>query len=172
MGPRQSSTVAGAAVSGAARAASAIGPRSAGSLLCVLTGPEQERLEAYYQLWRLKFGSDPESAVDLVINLGDNPRAGWVTWSAPSSARPWFCIPTLRRHWTVQWIPALGRWLTMRERLAMMGFPAYPALAQVYGFQGSFSMPWDVAKNLVGNGMHVACVGVWQTVVAACVKLR
>jgi hypothetical protein len=60
----------------------------------------------------------------------------------------------------------------MRERLAMMGFPAYPALAQLYGFQGSFSMPWDVAKNLVGNGMHVACVGVWQAVVAACVKLR
>ena len=167
-----SSTVAGAAITGAAGAASAIGARRAESLLCLLTRPEQERLQAYYQLWQLKFASDPESAVDLVINLGDNPRAGWVTWSAPSSAKPWLCLPTLRRHWTVQWVPALGRWLTMRERLAFMGFPSYPQLAQMYGLQGSFTMPWHVAKNLIGNGMHVACVGVWQAVVAACVVIR
>lgn len=165
-------TVARAAVIGRAGAAGPVAAHSVSSLQYLLTGPEQERLSAYHDLWQAKFGSDPHTALDLIVNLGDNPRAGWVTWSAPSSARPWFCIPTLRRHWTVQWIPALDRWLTMRERLAMMGFPAYPALAQVYGFQGSFSMPWDVAKNLVGNGMHVACVGVWQTVVAACVKLR
>ena len=135
----------------------------------VLTQDERDHLRSYSQLWVERFGSDPAGHLGLVLNLGDNPAAGWITWSAPSSRQSTFCIPTLRRGWTVLWLPALMRWLTVRERLLMMGFPAYPNVADVYRLPSTFSLPWHIAKQTIGNGMHLANVGVWQAVVAASV---
>ena len=138
----------------------------------VLTLGERERCRSYSSLWCERFGSHPTLHSGLIYNLGDNPDAGWVTWSAPSGQRQHFCIPTLRRGWTVLWLPALRRWLTIRERLAMMGFPSFPGLATLYRLGNTFSLPWHIAKQTMGNGMHVANVGVWQAVVAACVVQR
>jgi len=135
----------------------------------VLTQGENNHLRSYSQLWVERFGSDPVGHLDLVFNLGDNPDAGWITWSAPSTRQSSFCIPTLRRGWTVLWLPALRRWLTVRERLVMMGFPSYPPLAHLYRLPRTFSLPWHTAKQTIGNGMHLANVGVWQAVVAASV---
>ena len=138
----------------------------------VLTQGERGHLQSYNQLWAERFGSDPAGHLGLVFNLGDNPAAGWITWSAPSTRQTNFCIPTLRRGWTVLWLPALRRWLTVRERLLMMGFPAYPDVAHVYRLPTTFSLPWHIAKQTIGNGMHLANVGVWQAVVAASVTRK
>ena len=58
------------------------------------------------------------------------------------------------------------------EKLVIMCFPAYPFLAETYGLNQKFELPWHVAKHLIGNSMHVANVGVWQSVVATCVHFE
>ena len=142
------------------------------NLSCALTNKEKERLEAYMRMWRSRFGTDASYHRGLVFNLGDNPDGGWVTWSAPSSRHGHFCIPTLRRAWTALWFPSLNRWMTIKERLTMMGFPAYASLARTYSLNSTFSLPWHTGKQTIGNGMHLANVGVWQAVVAACVMRK
>lgn len=142
------------------------------NLSCALTAKEMERMEAYMHMWLQRFGTDARHQRGLVVNLGDNPGSGWITWSAPSSRHSHFCIPTLRRSWTVLWFPALNRWMTIKERLAMMGFPAYESLARIYRLNSIFRLPWHIAKQTIGNGMHLANVGVWQVVVAACVQKK
>ena len=136
-----------------------------------LTSLERVRRDCYDVLWRERFRSDPRWHCGLVYNLGDNPDGGWITWSAPTLLGD-FCVPTLRRGWTVLWLPALNRWMTVQERLVLMGIPAYPALARLYRFPTTFSLPWHIAKQTIGNGMHLANVGVWQAVVAASVARK
>ena len=138
----------------------------------LLSRSERAHLREYMELWRQTHGTDPEAEPALVVNLGDNPGSGFCGWSAPTSRRSGFVLPVLRKGWTAMWLPSAGRWLSMGERLAVMGFPAYPAMAPLYGLQVPFSVPWKVAKHAVGNAMHVANVGVWQAVVAACVTLE
>jgi hypothetical protein len=148
--------------------------RAAGSvdLSYVLTSAEARRLDAYLKQWHSKFDSVPHSHSDLVFNLGDNPEAGWLYWSAPTRNAPRFCMPTLCRSWRVLWLPAFNRWLTVGERLTLMGFPSHPSLAQQYGMSAPYQLPWHIAKQTIGNSMHLANVGVWQAVVAACVIMK
>lgn len=136
----------------------------------LLSPGERLRLAAYLRRWKQKDWGEASGCSNLVLNLGDNPEAGWLSWSAPKEWGGHFVIPTLRRAWTVQWLPALRRWLTRSERLVLMGFPAYPELAQLYGLPGACQISWRTSKKAVGNAMHVANVGVWQAVVAACVR--
>ena len=96
---------------------SMVGIAGLSSLVYLLTEGEQQRLAAYEERWRKTFGTDPSMHAGLVFNLGDNPEAGWLSWSAPSQSRSVFCLPTLRRRWTVQWWPAQKRWITIGERL-------------------------------------------------------
>ena len=136
----------------------------------LLSPGERLRLAAYLRRWKQRGWGEASGCSNLVLNLGDNPEAGWVSWSAPRAWGGHFAIPTLRRAWTVQWLLALRRWLTRGERLVLMGFPACPELAQLYGLPGPFQISWRTSKKAVGNAMHVANVGVWQAVVAACVR--
>ena len=96
---------------------SVVGIAGLSSLGYLLTEGEQQRLAAYEERWRKTFGTDPSMHAGLVFNLGDNPEAGWLSWSAPSQSCSVFCLPTLRRRWTVQWWPAQKRWITIGERL-------------------------------------------------------
>ena len=121
--------------------------------------------------WKQEHGTDPQAEPALVFNLGDNPESGFCGWSAPTGGRSVFVLPVMRKAWTAMWVPSAGRWLSKSERLAIMGFPAYPAIASLYGLPAPFNVPWKVAKHAVGNAMHVANVGVWQATVAACVML-
>ena len=98
---------------------------------------------------------------------GPSQAGGRVGRRTSPGARP-HRLPTFRRKWTVQWMPAHGRWMTQSERLVCMGFPSTEPLARVYGLGGKFQLPW-ACRNLLGNSMHVACMGVWQACVAACV---
>lgn len=64
------------------------------------------------------------------------------------------------------WLPGHGRWLTVLECMASLGFPVRRELAAVYGLTGCFELPFE-ERNLVGNCMHMANVGVWQACAAA-----
>lgn len=64
--------------------------------------------------------------------------------------------------------PFLRRWVTQKELQAAMGFPSRGALAQVAGVSGPVMFDKRQEQRL-GNCMHVACIGVWQAVVLACV---
>ena len=151
-------------------------PARLGRLAYVLSQGEVDRCHEYARLYFYRTGLAATSDVDLVCNLGDNPAGGWLTWSAPPlqmlgcTSPAVHRLPTLRRNWTVQWLPAHGRWLMGSERLVSMGFPATTLLAQRYGLSGQFVLPWAY-RHLLGNGMHMANIGVWQACVAACVEV-
>ena len=113
----------------------------------LLSPGERLRLAAYLRRWKQKDWGEASGCSNLVLNLGDNPEAGWLSWSAPKEWGGHFVIPTLRRAWTVQWLPALRRWLTRSERLVLMGFPAYPELAQLYGLPGACQISWRTSKR-------------------------
>ena len=61
--------------------------------------------------------------------------------------------------------------MTVRERLACMGFPSYDVLAVAMGVTRT-QLQINEVRHALGNAMHVGCVGVFQTVVLACVKLN
>lgn len=140
----------------------------------LLSEGERGRLQLYAHTFHQRYGLDPSTDLDLVCNLGDNPGAGWLTWSAPPmrpgcSSPGLHRLPTLRKNWSLQWLPAHGRWLLGSERLVTMGFPPNEQLSRVYGLSGHFRLPW-ACRNLLGNAMHVANIGVWQACVAASVE--
>jgi len=113
----------------------------------LLTAGERDRCRQYMQRFAASSRGNALADPDLVCNLGDNPAGGWLTWSAPPQRHGCTSsgihrLPTLRRSWTLQWLPAYGRWLTGSERLALMGFPSTEPLARVYGLSGHFNMPW------------------------------
>ena len=126
---------------------------------------EKHRLRVYCDRWKRCFGTDPRCESDLICNLGDNPDGGWLTWSAPGPSGV-HRIPTFRRNWTAQRLPAHKRWLTATERLVCMGFPATPELATSYRMVRPYQIAWH-QRHTVGNAMHLANVGVWQACVAA-----
>jgi site-specific DNA-cytosine methylase len=104
------------------------------------------------------------ASADLVYHLGDNP-AKRLAWSATSGS-----IPTFRRSCTICWAPSLRRWLTVREKLATMGWPTYPILASA--LDATVQTPsQDEGRLMVGNAMHLACVGVATLASLASVKL-
>ena len=136
----------------------------------LLTQGEGERLLVYTQMWWQRFGVDPTLQPDLVYNLSDNPADGWISWSAPTERRNSFALPVLRRGRKICWIPHERRLLTIREKLAFMGFPSYWHLAEACRADNVFDLTWE-EEGLLGNAMHVANIGVWQAVVLACVRI-
>lgn len=140
---------------------------SALSNMTLLLSPhEQERLRVYLQLWVAKFGTPACCCPWAVFNLGDNPAAGYVTWSAVSGR-----IPGLRTQNAKYWVPYLARWLTHKELLACMGLPVYESLALAAGVPQVHVTPGPEARHMLGNMMHVASVGTVMAVALACCSL-
>ena len=129
----------------------------------------------YERLWEARFHCPMAVEQDLLMNLGDNPSAGFVNRSAPSvrGGDSIHKVPTLRKDWKLMWAPSCKRWMTVNERAVAMGFPVYDDLRLQYGLSLStpFSIEWR-HRSLPGNSMHVACVGVWQACVAASCRLK
>jgi hypothetical protein len=89
---------------------------------------------------------------NMVVGLGDNPQKR-LCWSASGA------LPTYRKNCTVYYVPHLRRWITAREKLATMGWPTYPALADQMGVALETPTPAE-GRLMLGNAMHLACVGV------------
>lgn len=148
-------------------AARNVAPCSAlNDMTLLLTAGEKQRLVHYLRLWAQRFGLPAHCFSWAVFNLGDNPDAGYVTWSG-SSGR----LPSLRTHGTKYWCPFLGRWLTTRELLACMGLPVYPALAASAGVAMVHIPTTAAARHMLGNMMHLASAGSVMAVALSCCRL-
>ncbi|CAE7223083.1 Trank1 [Symbiodinium sp. CCMP2592] len=129
---------------------------------------EAKRLQAYVEAWAA--ASMRPSGVcdweDLVCHLGDNPAAGWKSWSAVSNR-----LPTLRRCGGLMAMPAAGRHLLLRELFASMGFPTFEPLAAAAAvplyqvFKPLSRLTYLHQRQALGNSQVVPQVGVF----AACV---
>ena len=130
----------------------------------LLRGTELERLANYRASWVQKFGLLPEDDPDCLFHLGDNALV-YPVWTANGK------FPSFRRSMSLLWHPASQTVLLPKERLCLLGWPLYPALATAAGVP-VFEFP-DLARanRYAGNAYHVAVLGSWLTTCLACVQL-
>ena len=129
----------------------------------LLTPDEMSRRDYYNLEFKARFSMLPGSCRDLVYHLGDNPDQR-MTWSAVSGA-----IPTFRSSPTIMWCEHAFRPLTQKEKLAVMGFPVYPALAAAMGCD-QLNITHDQARKMTGNAMQLANITVATVVCMSCVQ--
>jgi len=129
-----------------------------------LNDREEGALGRYHNRFLEKFRMDPVLFPWLVYFLGDDCKE-YCCWSAISRA-----IPTFRVHAGLYWFPAFNRFMTPREKLAAMGFPVYPELADalrvpVMEIEDSHAM-----GMLAGNCMHFVNAAAILLVALSCVR--
>lgn len=131
----------------------------------VLTPRERDAINTYDYLYWRRVGNNPESNLSLFYFLGDNPQAR-CSWSLHGR------LPTMRTNAGLLWSPWARRFLTHRERFAVMGYPVYLELAAAMGVTApAWCLPDTVAmRQVLGNAMHVACVTMMLLVGLSCVK--
>ena len=97
-------------------------------------------------------------------NAEQDPECVWDLSKSPSRSR---CsasrgvLPTITRtNASLFWMPARRRWLLRCELAAAMGFPVYSQLARSgrVAEDKCTSLPGD-RSSMIGNAMHLACVG-------------
>ena len=115
--------------------------------------------EEYWQ----KYRQDPRNDPDLFYFLGDNP---WARRCFSAQG----VLPTLRTNAGLLWSPSLARWLTARERMACMGYPVYPDLAEAAGVPEWRPPPGAPVHQLVGNAMHTAVVTLALVLALCCTR--
>lgn len=129
----------------------------------VMNAREQDAVDIYNMLYTQRTGLHADWNPSLFYFLGDNPRAR-CSWSLHGR------LPTLRTNAGLLWSPWARRFLTHRERFAVMGYPVYLELAAAMGVPG-WSLPDSVAmRQVLGNAMHVACVSMMLLIGLSCVK--
>ena len=129
----------------------------------VLNDRERSALEVYRAQYRQRCAGLPEHNPDLFVFLGDNPWAR-LTWSLSGA------LPTLRTNAGFLWSPYAGRWLTCKERLAVMGYPVYEDLAATLGVPLWRPPDGIPLRKLAGNAMHVSCISVVLLVALGCTR--
>lgn len=129
----------------------------------VLNAREQDAVNVYNMLYNQRTGLQAGWNPSLFYFLGDNPRVR-CSWSLHGR------LPTLRTNAGLLWSPWARRFLTHRERFAVMGYPVYLELAAAMGVPG-WSLPDSVAmRQVLGNAMHVSCVSMMLLIGLACVR--
>ena len=78
-------------------------------------------------LYKHKFGRNPLTDENLVLNLSDNPERR-LCWSATSGALPTFRTNSKRIYHICR-----EQWMTPRDRLAALGLPVSPGVALSMG---------------------------------------
>ena len=82
-------------------------------------------------------------------------------------------LPTLLHRGTPRiWYPLLRRWMTVNEKLAHMGLPSAPELAEALQIPVIKGQELEQGHGLVVNGMHMPNIGMIIFSVLACVELR
>ena len=117
----------------------------------MLTSKQLERLQRYLDMWRERFGMDPEAS-RCVFDLNQNPVKR-TCWSSKKGEPPTITTKSHR-----MWIPMLRRWLLPIEVAFAHGFPVTPGAARdaccerdPLGDSSSF--------QVLGNCMHMSNVG-------------
>ncbi|CAE7311369.1 unnamed protein product [Symbiodinium microadriaticum] len=134
--------------------------RELADLSYLLTKAEARRLDFYEAEFRIRFKTDPGDDPNLVVFLGDNPEYS-LNWSAVSGKVPCF---RMNSRSGLYWLPKYRRFLTSKEKLAIMGWPVHHRLADAMGVATVPSIDIGRAAGLAGNAMHVHCVGLAQLI--------
>ena len=138
---------------------------SCNSFFYLLNPFEKDRLKRYIRKWKLLHGQDPRSDANAIFHLQDDPDVR-TCWSSSGH------FPSLRKSMGILWHAQSETTILPRERLALMGWPVYPMLAEAAGIT-PFNFP-DLkrASRYAGNAYHVSMYGVWMAVCLACVRLN
>ncbi|CAE8625921.1 unnamed protein product [Polarella glacialis] len=134
-------------------------------LSCLLTARERQSAKDYCEQYRIKFpGRDPEQDEDFCVYLGDS-ASNRLTWSAVSNR-----IPTFRMNSQSgkTFFPMFKRWMVGKERLASLGFPAHPIMAEAMCTPVVFATDPKRASDLAGNSMHLTTCAAAQCIALSC----
>ena len=96
---------------------------------------------------------------DLFLHVGDEPRTGWITWSAKSGR-----VPTLRRSSGLIVSALCNRHVLLPELYMAHGYACFDFVARAAGvsrYQTDFSpfCNYNDSRKALGNSQHVANVG-------------
>ena len=129
----------------------------------LLTSHQMDRL-AVFQQCLLRDGCP--TSPNIIYNLGDDPSftMGW-------SLRH-LSIPPYRRNSGAFWVPALRRYVTVKERLASLGWPVCPCLAMASSLPLVCFSDMDLAKVALGNGVCLPNLAVAVLSGLACCRQR
>lgn len=129
----------------------------------LLTDRERKAVSAFSLEYLYRTHQNIASNEDMFLFLGDNPEWG-LTWSL--SGR----IPTYRRNSKsgVYWSPKYRRWLTNKERLASLGWPVIPEMADRMQVPCVPALDVKRAADLAGGSMHFLNTGVQQLLALIC----
>ena len=122
----------------------------------LLTQRELDVVEAYEM--------QPRSEQEAVVHVGDNTCRQ--SWSGQSMR-----IPTYRHSGGYQWLLHRMRFMTIREQLTSMGWPVYNRFARAAGVATEdllSDIPLQAYRELLGNSIHVANMGVVVLIVLLC----
>lgn len=122
----------------------------------ILLKREKKAAKDFDKRWKRQHSEHGKNNLGCWFHLGDNPIKRVVQ---STKTGVW---PTFRRGGGIMWSPGLRRWITPRERLAAMGFPAYRHLEQALGV--TFRLALQEAssgslRQMAGNAMHLANAG-------------
>ena len=123
---------------------------------------ERALVSALDQDYRRMFQGVPSQDQDLFYYLGDN-RNFSRTWSAKSGK-----IPTYRVNQAQYLQRATWKVLTGQDKLASLGWPVQPQLAEELGAAVLPSMDAKRSRLLAGNSMHLGVASVVLLVGLTC----
>ena len=132
----------------------------------MLNGRERQAISWASKHYLKKFGHAPAQNRNLVLHLGDNPQK-FLNWSAKSGR-----LPTRRLASSKLWHFQEKRWLTAKEVLCSLGFPATPETALAMGVPMLALKDSKRAAHLAGNAMHFSTVSIVLLVALAACQLR
>jgi hypothetical protein len=127
----------------------------------LLTEGQRQRLRTFECLFKVQ--GCPMSR-NVIYNLSDDPDYT-VGWSLRHLS-----IPAYRLNTSAFWIPMLGRCMTVRERLASLGWPVYDSLASAGSLPVVNFPDRDLAKTALGNSVCLPNLGVALLCGLACCK--
>jgi len=134
----------------------------------LLTEKELERLQHYQCEWFRKHGHHACDNPHAFFHLGDNPAAK-ICWTGNAL----FCFPSLRKSMGLLWHAQSETVLVGKERLSLLGWPLYPALATAAGMPliNVPSPKRNALNRFAGNAYHVGAYGMWIAVCLACLRI-
>ncbi|CAE7437357.1 unnamed protein product [Symbiodinium sp. CCMP2592] len=136
------------------------------NLRYLLNDREKTNLQKACQVYWERFQRDPWQDPNLAIFLGDNVDYS-LCWSAISKR-----IPAFRLNQGKTFFPFFRRWMCASERLAALGMPVRPEVAEGMGVPKLPVRDIHRANQLAGNCMMLPTVALVQLVALSCVASK
>jgi hypothetical protein len=137
--------------------------RRSNTFRSLLAPSERKFLSVYIRKWKARFGIHPRCDRNCFFMLSDNPDRT-PTWSAHGR------LPAFKKSAGKLWSESAERWLTPLERMAALGFPVYPRLAQAAQCP-VLEFEFQSLSAMAGNAWHCANAGMVLMCALACTQM-